>query len=158
MPASDPRAHSAVYRALKSGRLTRPDHCENCGAPCKPHAHHDDYSKPLDVRWLCAKCHRRTPLGVNAWEDGPAQFLVRLTDEQHTTIVTNAEKAGMSVNSYVLYAALGVPPKLSAEQQRVQAAQHALLDVRLANVEHTLGIDTQTAISQAQNALQTKEK
>lgn len=52
------RAHSLVYDAIKSGRLTRPDACSACGVGCKPHGHHDDYSKPLAVRWLCRPCHR----------------------------------------------------------------------------------------------------
>ncbi len=30
--------------------------CEQCGDP-KGQRHHDDYSKPLEVRWLCAPCH-----------------------------------------------------------------------------------------------------
>lgn len=50
-------AHRAFHAALKSGRIVRPDQCERCGVACKPHGHHDDYSKPLDVRWLCHKCH-----------------------------------------------------------------------------------------------------
>ena len=48
-------AHSAVARAIKSGALVRQP-CESCSNP-KSVAHHDDYEKPLDVRWLCQACH-----------------------------------------------------------------------------------------------------
>lgn len=51
-------AHKAVARALTSGALVRPVTCQDCHALCKPEAHHDDYAKPLDVRWLCRSCHR----------------------------------------------------------------------------------------------------
>jgi ribosomal protein S27AE len=44
-----------VNRALKCGRLQKKP-CERCGAHASQ-AHHDDYSNPLDVRWLCAKHH-----------------------------------------------------------------------------------------------------
>src|SRR5208282_918645 len=66
-----PVAYRKVKLAIKSGRLVRPDKCGKCGCPDKPgsdgrttiHAHHHDYSKPLEVEWLCAKCHRaETPL------------------------------------------------------------------------------------------------
>ena len=49
------RAHARVHNALAAGKLTRKP-CEVCGA--KAHAHHDDYSKPLDVRWLCPVHHK----------------------------------------------------------------------------------------------------
>lgn len=45
-----------VRRAIESGRLTRQP-CEVCGVS-PTHAHHDDYSKPLEVRWLCPHHHR----------------------------------------------------------------------------------------------------
>lgn len=51
-------AHEArwkVARAIEAGRLVRQP-CEKCGNP-KSHGHHDDYSKPLQVRWLCKKHH-----------------------------------------------------------------------------------------------------
>jgi len=43
-------------RAIAAGRLVRRP-CEVCGAP-KVDAHHDDYSRPLEVRWLCRTHHR----------------------------------------------------------------------------------------------------
>ena len=48
-------AHSKVYRALQNKTLKK-GKCEKCGAK-KVVAHHDDYTKPLVVRWLCQPCH-----------------------------------------------------------------------------------------------------
>ena len=50
------RARNAVSNALRDGRLARLP-CQHCGNP-RSQAHHHDYSKPLDVEWLCFKCHR----------------------------------------------------------------------------------------------------
>jgi predicted nucleic acid-binding Zn-ribbon protein len=49
-------ARWAVRRAVAAGRLHRKP-CERCGG-LVVHGHHDDYTKPLDVRWLCPACHR----------------------------------------------------------------------------------------------------
>lgn len=51
------KTHHAVNNALRDGRLTRPNKCESCGKSEKLQAHHDDYGKPLAVRWLCIPCH-----------------------------------------------------------------------------------------------------
>lgn len=51
------KAHDAIYFAVKSGKIKRPPVCEKCGVECKTHGHHEDYSKPLDVIWMCHKCH-----------------------------------------------------------------------------------------------------
>lgn len=53
------RAHWSVNTALRSGRLVRPATCQRCATQCKPQASHDDYSKPLEVEWLCQPCHKR---------------------------------------------------------------------------------------------------
>lgn len=34
-------------------------HCEICGSTKKVEAHHDDYNKPLVVRYFCFSCHRK---------------------------------------------------------------------------------------------------
>jgi hypothetical protein len=43
---------------LKRHKHLRPQHCSACGVECKPQGHHPDYSKPLEVVWLCRPCHR----------------------------------------------------------------------------------------------------
>jgi len=51
------KARVAVNNAVRDGRLVKKP-CEGCGSE-KVQAHHEDYSKPLDVKWLCFVCHRR---------------------------------------------------------------------------------------------------
>lgn len=58
------KAHGKVLNALRRGRIKRKP-CEKCGR-AKATAHHEDYSKPLDVTWLCARCHRQ----LHAARDG----------------------------------------------------------------------------------------
>ena len=50
------RAHRLVSNAIKSKRLYKLP-CEVCRTTEKIHAHHDDYAKPLNVRWLCSAHH-----------------------------------------------------------------------------------------------------
>ncbi len=49
------KAQTAVSNAIRDGRLLRQP-CATCGAP-RAEAHHDDYSRPLDVLWLCKTHH-----------------------------------------------------------------------------------------------------
>ena len=51
------KAQGAVGDALRRGHLHRPEFCTACGASGRLHAHHDDYSQRLNVRWLCVSCH-----------------------------------------------------------------------------------------------------
>jgi len=46
----------AVNNAVRDGRLIKQP-CEVWGE-IKVEAHHDDYTKPLEVRWLCNKHHK----------------------------------------------------------------------------------------------------
>src|SRR3990167_1622994 len=50
-------AHRAVKAALEAGRLAKPIFCPRCFRRKPVEAHHDDYRKPLKVRWLCRACH-----------------------------------------------------------------------------------------------------
>jgi len=50
-------AQIALWNAVQSGGVTRPDVCSLCNCLCIPEGHHFDYSRPLDVIWLCKMCH-----------------------------------------------------------------------------------------------------
>ncbi|MEE9117819.1 MAG: hypothetical protein V3U02_04390 [Calditrichia bacterium] len=53
------KSHDMVDRALKTGKLIKPNICDECTKKRKLEGHHKDYSKPLDVQWLCKKCHNK---------------------------------------------------------------------------------------------------
>ena len=50
------RAHTITSNAIRDGKLFK-EPCEICSEVNAVHAHHDDYAKPLNVRWLCAAHH-----------------------------------------------------------------------------------------------------
>lgn len=72
-------AHAKIDNAVRSGKLFRPEICECCNKKPKKEyfdrwlrktieleyksvgivAHHIDYEKPLEVIWLCRKCHSK---------------------------------------------------------------------------------------------------
>lgn len=49
------RAYRIVFVAVRNGSLKRKS-CVECGKK-KTEAHHRDYTKPLDVMWLCKQHH-----------------------------------------------------------------------------------------------------
>ena len=51
------QARHAVHRAIRAKTLIKPACCDLCGQESKTDAHHIDYGKPLDVKWLCRTCH-----------------------------------------------------------------------------------------------------
>lgn len=51
------KVHGIVGYAIRLGKL-KAEPCEACGETSHVHAHHDDYDKPVDVRWLCSAHHR----------------------------------------------------------------------------------------------------
>jgi len=53
------RAQRRVRWLLESGRISKPNACEECGRECRLEMAHEDYSQPENVRWLCVSCHRK---------------------------------------------------------------------------------------------------
>ena len=60
--ARDPMKDRARYtfrNAIRDGIVVPPIACSRCRATgVQIQGHHTDYSKPLDVEWLCFLCHR----------------------------------------------------------------------------------------------------
>lgn len=51
------RARAQVRWQVYSNKITKPSNCEHCGSEADLEGHHHDYSKPLDVVWVCKACH-----------------------------------------------------------------------------------------------------
>lgn len=42
---------------VKVGNIQKPTECSVCKQTIKVEAHHTDYTKPLEVVWVCRPCH-----------------------------------------------------------------------------------------------------
>lgn len=70
------RARGMAANARRDGRLVKKP-CEICGSVESVESHHDDYSKPLEVRWLCKKHHDEITWG-NKQSQGEASSCIRI--------------------------------------------------------------------------------
>jgi hypothetical protein len=51
------RARQILRNAVRRGEIIKPSQCGQCDLVLPLQGHHDDYSKPLEVIWLCPLCH-----------------------------------------------------------------------------------------------------
>ena len=49
--------HVVFGNYIRNNNHLKPLSCENCNQEKRLNAHHDSYREPLNVRWLCSKCH-----------------------------------------------------------------------------------------------------
>ena len=64
------RVRQITKRAIARGEIIKKDSCEWCGSNQEIQCHHSDYSKPLEVLWVCKNCHIRhhnTPYDPDAY-------------------------------------------------------------------------------------------
>lgn len=81
-PTSSDHAQNVLEYAIRKGVVERKTTCECCGESgtfsdgrTKIQAHHPDYNHPLDVMWLCQKCHHEWHLAHKAKEVVPSEAM-----------------------------------------------------------------------------------
>lgn len=52
------KAGDILRTAVARGKIKKPERCENCDRKVRLSGHHEDYSQPLKVKWLCSSCHK----------------------------------------------------------------------------------------------------
>jgi hypothetical protein len=61
------KARQIFTAAIRRGKI-KPQPCKVCGE--KAQGHHLDYSKPMDVQWLCSKHHGEQHVGIRRYKPG----------------------------------------------------------------------------------------
>ena len=58
------RAYKHLRNAIYHNIVVPLKNCDVCGSDKSVDAHHEDYTKPLEVDWLCRKCHIQLHRGI----------------------------------------------------------------------------------------------
>lgn len=103
-------ARRCVEAALISGALVKPHICSGCGCPDtkrRVEAHHAYYSDPLNVIWLCPKCHwrmdERRRVEESGIEDASGRRIRRrFTDAEDEMIIKRYDVLGVTGLSELL--------------------------------------------------------
>ena len=52
--------YALIYNRKKTGKIKKPECCQHCNKKTADlETHHNDYSDPLKVIWLCKTCHKK---------------------------------------------------------------------------------------------------
>jgi hypothetical protein len=111
------KARNDLWTAIWFGRIKAADACQSCGNPPasfdKLQGHHDDYSKPLDVRWLCRSCHVRHHQGERRagglLKRGPSKGVRRNPDKFDPLIMEVAARHDVPADTLRKWRSRGVP-------------------------------------------------
>lgn len=100
-------ASKSLHYALKTEKVTKGEKCEFCGVEDKPlDGAHYDYSKPLEVKWLCKSCHVRwdkerpktkahKPASNHPWRNQASSKVMKWAKEKsHKSDINNWKKGG----------------------------------------------------------------
>lgn len=88
------RAYAVFHQALRSGTIVRPDCCSECGEAGYISGHHQNHAFPLEVDWVCGKCHAKRRIeSIVAREVGPDEWNI---------IHAKAKSDGVDISTLVL--------------------------------------------------------
>ena len=85
-------------KGLRRGVIERSNKCSICGSKKKIEGHHGDYNKPLDVMWLCRKCHLSLHKDMRAGTIKNEILSVRLPVGWKSALREIANSKGLSLN------------------------------------------------------------
>jgi ribosomal protein S27AE len=94
-------AHDRVAVAVKRGELIKPDKCSMCGEKKIIMAHHNDYSKPLDIIWACQACHMKIHRGATISQGELVRTIMQLSDEAFEWLRQQSHEKKISISEYL---------------------------------------------------------
>jgi hypothetical protein len=121
------RAHKVVQHAKSIGSIL-PLPCQRCGSNDNVEAHHEDYSRPLDVVWLCREHHNARHFEIRAGRTkmvqgvGPEPSPPRAHIRAHRDATFRARRAELSPASGLVVPFLRPAPRRSNSARTPQSA------------------------------------